>query len=206
MKQKQKKQLVFIDESGDPGLTGGRSSNFVVAAVVIINDTDDVIIRGKIKDYRRTLGWNDKDEFKFSKTRKGVIKELVKILKPYRYKIYGVILDKENSRLPVNNNRYSLYNLILAEVLKNTKITDMKICIDGDVGKKYKKNTITLLRHELGHKIHITSLKYADSRKVDELQLADIVAGAINRSLSDKKDAKDYIGLLKDKIIEIRKL
>jgi hypothetical protein len=201
-----KQQLVFIDESGDPGLTGSRSSNFVVAAVVIIDEPDDVIIRSKIISYRRSLGWDDRDEFKFSKTRKEVVKELIKILEPYEYQIYGVVLDKENSRLTAQNNRYSLYNLVLAELLKSINVSAVKICIDGDVGKKYKKNTVTFLRHELGGKMRITSLKYADSQKTDELQLADIVAGAINRSLSGKKDAKDYVGLFKDKIVEIRKI
>jgi hypothetical protein len=202
-----KPQLIFIDESGDPGLTGDRSSNFVVAAVVIIDDeTDDIMIRGKMKDFKRTAGLTDQYEFKFSKTRKDIVKNLIQQLTQYNFKIYGVILDKENSKLPNANSRYSLYNSVLVELLRSIDVASAKICIDGEVGKKYKKNTTSFLRHELNDSMHITNIRYADSQKVDELQLADIVAGAINRSLSNKKDAKDYLKLLKDKIVEIRKL
>ena len=46
-----------------------------------------------------------------------------------------------------------------------------------------------------------------DSVRTDLLQLADLIAGSINRSLQlDKTDHKDYISIFEDKIVEIRKI
>ena len=201
------KQLVFIDESGDPGLIGARSSHFIIAAVVIVNETEDLLIRAKIRGFRRSLGWRDEDEFKFSKTRKVIVRQLIGLLAPYDFRIYGIVLDKDQwTGSHGMDNRYSLYNRILADLLKGINIPPAKICIDGNAGKKYQKNTAAFLRRELDGRMKITGLKYEDSRKVDELQLADIAAGAINRSLSKGGDSGDYIELLKGKIVEIYKL
>jgi hypothetical protein len=65
---------------------------------------------------------------------------------------------------------------------------------------------LALIRNNLPKKQKLTSFRHGDSRKINELQLADMVAGVINRSLTDKNDANDYLELLKDKIITIRKI
>jgi hypothetical protein len=200
------KQLVFIDESGDPGITNNTKSHFVIAAVVIVDEREADLIRAKIIEYRRCLGWRDDHEFKFNKIEKKIAKNLIKLLSPYDFQIQAVIFDKNNSKTLRADDRYSLYNYVLVELLKQTKFSSAKICIDGKVGEKYRKKVITFLRQNLPKTQKIVSLRYADSRKINELQLADIVAGAIGRSLSDSKDAAVYIGLLKDKIVEIREL
>ena len=203
------RQLVFIDESGDAGLTGSKSSHFIIASVIITNENENDLIRAKIIEYKRTPGWHDRDEFKFSRTRKEVLKELLKLLQPYDYKVYGVVLDKsKRQNISEISDRYSLYNYVLVELLKIlTTVSGAKVYIDGDVGKKYKKNTLTFLRKHLGDQyVRIMSLKFVDSKTNEELQLADVVVGSINRSYSDHKDKKDYIRLIKDKIVEIREL
>jgi hypothetical protein len=197
----QPRQLVFVDESGDPGLSVSRSSHFIIAAVVVVDETEDVLIRAKIREYRRSLGWRDDHEFKFNKVNKTIAKNLIKLLSPYDYKVYAVVLNKNSQITP--DNRYTLYNQVLVELVKRLDMANVNIRVDGDVGKTYRKKTLTFLRRELSGKTKISTLRYEDSRKVDELQLADIAAGSINRSLSDKKDAGDYVKLFGDKIIEI---
>lgn len=193
--------MVFVDESGDPGLSVSRSSHFIIAAVVVVDETEDVLIRAKIREYRRSLGWRDDHEFKFNKVNKTIAKNLIKLLSPYDYKVYAVVLNKNSQITP--DNRYTLYNQVLVELVKRLDMANVNIRVDGDVGKTYRKKTLTFLRRELSGKTKISTLRYEDSRKVDELQLADIAAGSINRSLSDKKDAGDYVKLFGDKIIEI---
>jgi hypothetical protein len=200
-------QLIFIDESGDPGLTSGQNSHFIIAAVVIMDSQEADLIRAKMIEFRRSLGWRDEDEFKFSRTRKGVIKDFITLLLPFEFQIQAVVLDKTSNVNSLRiSDRYSLYNFVLVELLKQVGFDNASICIDGDVGKKYRKKIIAFIRQNLPKRQKITSFKYADSRKVNELQLADIVAGAIGRSLSNKKDAGDYLKLFRDKIVEIRKI
>ncbi len=199
--------MAFIDESGDAGLTGSKSSRLIIASVIIANSSEDALIRAKIIEHKRSLGWKDRDEFKFSRTRKEVIKELLRTLAPYNYKIYCVVQNKNKLRKDQpSETRYTLYNYVLAELLKLLPSGDIRICIDGDAGKKYRKSTITFLRKQLGRALRITNLKFADSRSVEGLQLADIVAGSINRSYSNHIDKNAYIGLISDKIVEIKEL
>lgn len=167
---------------------------------------EDVLIRAKIIELRQALGWNDKDEFKFSRTRKEVVKDFLQQVTKRNFKVYGVVLDKQKYNPITTKNRYSLYNTVLAELLQGINIPETRICIDGEVGKKHKKKTAAFLRQELNGKMRIGSLRFADSREVDELQLADIVTGSINRPLTDKADADDYLQLLAGKIVEIKYL
>ena len=201
------KQLVFIDESGDAGLTGSHSSRFIIAAVVMMHDNEDALIRTKMTEYRKTLGWHELDEFKFSRTRKTIIKELLILLAPYKFKVYGIIMDKTKKfNNPQTSNRYSLYNYVLAELLKILPEGDKKIYIDGEAGKKYHKHTLVFLRRQLSCNNSIISLKYLKSNACNILQLADVVAGSIGRSLSDNNDKEDYIRLLEGKIAQIKEL
>ena len=121
--------------------------------------------------------------------------------------IYGVVMDKRKKlNLPKINNRQSLYNHLLAELIKSLPDGVKKICLDGEAGKKHRKNTLTFLRKHLGSSSRIESFKYVSSTTSQELQLADIVVGSINRSLSGRADKEEYIKLLKGKIVLIKEL
>ena len=70
------------------------------------------------------------------------------------------------------------------------------IIIDGVHGPKYTKKARTYLRQELkaiGSKAG--RISFEDSRSNPLIQLADLVAGSVARSLISKADAMDYIGL-----------
>lgn len=201
-KHRMKNRNVFIDESGDAGLTG-RSLRFVMVCVVVGENNR---IGEKMLEYKRALGWRSQDEFKFSRMRKEIAKELLKLVRLCDYEVYGVVFDKSRVRDGLLiSTRYSLYNYALVELLKLLSEGRVKICIDGCVGKRYEKNMKSFLRKELGGDI-IVSLKYANSKAVEELQLADVVAGSIGRVYSGRGDAVDYVRLIRDKIIEIKEI
>jgi len=201
------KQLVFIDESGDAGLTGSQSCRFIIAAVVVVRENEDLEIRTKMNEYRQTLGWHKLDEFKFSRTRKAVVKELLNLLSTCKFKVYGVVLDKKKKIKKYQiDNRYSLYNYVLSELLKILPDGDLSICIDGEAGKKYQKNTLVFLRKQIGYKNKIIGFRYLSSKSCEELQLADLIVGSIGRSFSEHRDKDEYIRLLEDKIVKIKEL
>ena len=199
------KTLVFIDESGDAGLTGNKSSRFIIAAVVVMSENDAEVICKKIHEFKKANGLTEHYEIRFSKTRKDIIKALLRSLSASDYQVYGIVIDKEKTSYKTYD-RYSFYNHVLAELLRSLPFSSAKIIIDGKAGKKYQKSTTAFLRRQLAGKMQIDGLKYANSRSLNELQLADVVAGSINRSFSNLKDAKDYVELLNDKIVEIKQL
>ena len=54
-----KKQLVFIDDSGDPGFKGAASSHFVVACAIFMDDLVAEEVALAMRKYRRLIGWDD---------------------------------------------------------------------------------------------------------------------------------------------------
>lgn len=49
---KNSKQLVFIDDSGDPDFKTASSSNFVIAAAVFIDPAVAILLSTRISEYR----------------------------------------------------------------------------------------------------------------------------------------------------------
>ena len=64
------KQLVFIDDSGDPGFKANSSSHFVMACALFMSDETAEQVAEELRTLRESKGWGDKAEFKFTKTRK----------------------------------------------------------------------------------------------------------------------------------------
>ena len=114
------KQLIFIDDSGDPGFKKASSSNFVLAAVVFANLDDAIEIDAAMSDYRRSLGWRDGHEFKFRKVSAKIKKNLLKIIKNYDFKVYAVYTNKVGyTSLGPKIVGSELYDMAIIELLKN---------------------------------------------------------------------------------------
>ena len=210
---KKNKELVFIDDSGDPGFKDGASDNFVIAAVLFLDSKVAESLMYEVENYRKALGWKYNHEFKFTKTPKRIVVEMLRYAKRYNFKIYAVYIRKKDFReitpsiVPLFDKE-KLYNWMIKEVLRDIPLENAKITIDGRSSKQHQRNTITYLRHEINsNNSKKLDFKFDDSVTTDLLQLADLIAGSINRSLQlDKTDSRDYITIFKDKIIKIRKI
>lgn len=201
------KQLVFVDDSGDPGFKSASSSNFVMAAALFVDSRIARELSGRIAEYRKSLGWRDDYEFKFAKIRKDIIAELLKIVVEYDFEIYAVYIEKASFRqVAPTIDKEKLYNWTLKELLAMIPMTDAKVEIDGRSSKQNMQRAATYLRREINRdgtkKIQI---KFEDSVNDNLIQLADLVAGSINRSMHRKKtDSQAYISILKKKIVKIK--
>lgn len=207
------RQLVFIDDSGDPGFKTVSSSNFVMAVALFLKPKVAEEIMREMDKYRASLGWKYNHEFKFSKNPKNVVIEMFKRISKYDFKVYAVYIDKKDFReitpaLAPFFDREKLYNWTVKELLRNLPLNTAKITIDGRSTKQYRKATITYLRREINsNNSKRLDFKFDDSNTTDLLQLADLIAGSINRSLqSDKTDCEVYLSMFKDKIVRIQKL
>ncbi|MFZ1361260.1 MAG: DUF3800 domain-containing protein [Candidatus Saccharimonadales bacterium] len=204
-----KKQLVFIDDSGDPGfkLDKGSSSHFVIACVIFDDPLDAEEVALVMKRYRRTLGWDDNREFKFNKTRKKYIEELLQKIAHLNFRIRAICIDKTLVRShELRNKQDSFYNYAIKEVLSKTATLDeADVRLDGHSGRAYKKSAATYLRREVNsHASKIKKVRFVDSRTNVLIQLADLVAGSVLRSTqTDKTDAKVYTQILKKRTEDV---
>ena len=195
-----KKQLVFIDDSGDPGFSIGKgaSTHFVIACVIF----DDELVAEEtaiaIKKYRRKLSFPDDVEFKFTKSREVVRKKFLKAVCKFNFRIRAIVVDKKIIKSEeLKNSKNSFYNYFIKQVLFHSKNTlhDAKIRLDGHGDRIFRKNLTTYLRKELNssQKKVMKNMRLVDSKKNVLIQMADMIAGAIRRSYDkSKKNNKDY--------------
>ena len=203
------KQLVFVDDSGDPGFKGATSKNFVMAAAVFVDSKEATMLNHKINEFRKSLGWSDEAEFKFRKTNKKIIKELLGIVSDFDFDVYVVFVDKSSyGRLLPVFDQEKLYNWTVKELLRRIPLEEAIVKIDGRSDKKDRRRVASYLRKEInvnGKKI----LKVGPEDSVNDnlIQLADLIAGAVNRSmLCDKTDANDYISIIESHIVVLERL
>ncbi|MCL2001993.1 DUF3800 domain-containing protein [Candidatus Saccharibacteria bacterium] len=203
-----KKQLVFIDDSGDPGLKKGSSTHFVMACAVFMSDEVAEQVAAEFKKFRKDRNLKEDYEFKFYTTDKGLVEKLLTIVAKYDFTINAIYLDKSNPKhkdLLYLVPQPKLYNWAIKELLSKLPLKDARIRIDGRSSKRYMQGTKTYLRQELNKNSHkILNIKFEDSMKNDLIQLADLVAGSVNRSLQkDKSDSRNCLKIIKSKIDSI---
>jgi len=200
--------MVFIDDSGDAGLKKSSTEQLIIAAVIVIDEDKRKLLSDAINLFRRRLGWNDLDEFKFSRTNKIILLKLIDFIKGFDFEAYAVVLDKNDigpSQVP--KGKASAYNYAIKELLVRIGKSNQIIIIDGRIGERHAEKVRTYLRQNLkANGIEKVTIRFTDSRKDSLIQLADIVAGAVARSYKDKTDAQKYLRKLKGKIVKIDKI
>jgi len=200
------KEYIIIEDSGDLGVKGSSTSHFIIIAVVVVGDDIKDKLITIIDKYRKELGWKDTHEFKFNSTKKSIIEELIIRVRDYKFSAFVRVLDK--SKIPVAPeiiSGISLYNYIIKELLVNLNLNNPYITIDGVGSRKHEQKVRAYLRQNLRAKgIKKSEIKFVDSRKDSLVQLADIVAGSVARSFSEKRsNTEKFINLFKGRIERI---
>jgi len=199
-----KKQLVFIDDSGDAGFKGAASSHFVVACAIFMDDLVVEEVALVMRKYRRSIGWDDEREFKFVKMKKEYVKELLRQVSKFDFHISAVVVDKSKTKPSTTRN---FYNQVIAELLTRMPLKNASVRIDGHGGTNYIRSATTYFRKTANiNERKIIDIRYADSRENMLIQLADIISGSIFRSTQVKKsDHADYIKIIQKRIDKIHK-
>ena len=200
--------LVFIDDSGDPGfkLDKGSTSYFIIAMVCFDDELEAEKTAVAIKELKRKLGFSEQTEFRFFRNSRATRIKFLEAIKKFNFRIRCLVVDKTiiySSELKSNKN--SFYAYFIKEALKysNDTILNAKIRMDGSGDRIFRKNFFTYLRRELNsdEKKIMRNCKMVDSKSNVLVQLADMVAGSINRAENkDKKDNKDYKKIIKNHI------
>ena len=205
------RQLVFIDDSGDPGFKKGASSSmFVMAGAIFLGEEAATLVNDAISDYRKSLGWQDNHEFKFRTTSKEIKLHLLQVVSCFDFDVYGVYVKKSDypNVFQFSDNE-KLYNWATKELLASMPLNEARVKIDGKYTKGYKLRVRSYIRHELNSKDSrkIEKFDVKDSRRDNLIQLTDIIVGSINRHFhQEKTDANEYYNIIKNKIIELKLL
>lgn len=151
------------------------------------------------------MGWHELDEFKFSKTRKKVVSELLERVSSCDFRAYAIVIDKRG--LDKHLGQEIIYNETIKELLISLPLDNPIITIDGRSNKQAMRHTASYLRQSLKQAgMSAKRIRFSDSRKDSLVQLADIVAGSVGRSYQDRKtDSKDFVKLIGRKLEVFKK-
>lgn len=187
--------LVFIDESGDTGLKidKGSSKYFVIALVIFEDHEEAIACDQRIELLKRELKMPEGFEFKFNRLRKDQRIKFFEAVLPYTFFYFGIVINKEKLYGEGFKVRESFYKYTCSLVFENAKpyLREAIIVIDGSGSREFKRQLKTYLRKKIGTSI-IKKIKIQPSHKNNLLQLADMIAGAIYRSFTQKGDKKIY--------------
>jgi len=187
--------LVFIDESGDPGLKIEKgSSRFFTISLVIFEDNDEALACDqRMTLLKRELGWKENSEFHFKRNSDRVRRAFLKAVAPYNFFYYGIVINKNPKKLWGEGfrSKSSFYKYACSLVFQNAKdkLENSTVVIDKSGNLDFRRQLAKYLRRRVNKedKKSIKRLKMQRSRGNNLLQLADYIAGVINRSVQNRK-------------------
>lgn len=199
--------LVFVDESGDTGmkLEEGSSIYFTVALVTFEDHEEATACDQRISLLRKEMGMQESSEFKFNKLSRVKRENFFNAVLPYNFFYFGIIINKDPRKLYGEGFKYkeSFYKYACSLVFQKAKpyLSDAIVVIDGSGTREFKLQLQSYLKKKADGTIK--KVKIQESHRNNLIQLADMVAGAIHRSLRNKNDKNIYRDLLRTREISV---
>lgn len=191
--------LVFIDESGDPGLKTERGSSrfFTVSLVVFEENEEAEACDQRINLLRREIRWSEGSEFHFKRNSDKVRQAFLTAVSPYSFFYYGIVIDKDPKKLWGEGFKHkaSFYKYTCSLVFENAKdkLSNATVVIDKSGNLEFRNQLAKYLRNKMNRETRIIKkVKMQRSSGNNLLQLADYVSGVINRSVMNQKKKSDY--------------
>ena len=198
--------LAFVDESGNTGdkMLIGSSDFFVVAAVVFQNNRDADSCSRTINQIRQKHNLPAGYEFHYADNSLRVKELFLRRVAPHHFSYYIFAIDKDYEYLTsiglTTGQQYGkeLYKLSVLKAVESAKpyLKDANVIIDESGGKNFRRELITFLRQSLpneGTERSIKKFSTQDSKRSNLLQLADYVAGIVNRYLQGKQREANFL-------------
>lgn len=189
--------LVFIDESGYTGLNiqKGATKNFIIIMVVFEENDEALSCDQRISLLRKELHVRDNFEFHFYKNSDRVRDIFFHAVLPYQFFYYGIVINKLKLFGEGFKNKESFYKYACGLLFENAKekLEGATVIIDESGRKLFKYQLSQYLKSKVNNnnKNCIKKVKMQDSKGNNLLQLVDMVAGAVNRSLNEKKENRN---------------
>jgi len=195
--------LVFIDESGDPGLNieAGSSKYFIVALAAFEDRDEALAVDDRISLLRKEQRFPVRFEFHFNKMNPAYRRMFLEAIASYNFFYCAVVIDKSKLTEREFQFKESIHKYACGLLLEHIKprLNNAIVVVDGSESKRFrhelKSYLIRRLKDDSG-KTFIKKVRVLDSTTTNLLQLADMVVGAVARSFSGKKDSREYRSLI----------
>ncbi|MCM8782505.1 MAG: DUF3800 domain-containing protein [Candidatus Omnitrophica bacterium] len=204
--------LVFIDESGDPGLkiNQGSSRYFVVSMVVFEDYKEAEACDKRISLLGRELGYPEGFLFHFKDNSHKVRTAFLQAVAPYDFSYFGFVLNKDPQRLWGEGFKFkeSLYKSTCSYIFENAKpyLRQAIVVIDKSGKKVFRSQLASYLKRKINDEPGqiIKKVKMQPDRGNNLLQLADYIAGIINRYQQRKRFSDEYRRFIAHKEIYVQ--
>jgi len=203
--------LVFIDESGDPGLKpGSGSSDYFIVTLVVFEDNDEALAADhRIERLKKELGFRPEFEFKFNKLKGAFRESFLSAVAGFTWFYLSIVINKRKLTGPGFSFKEAFYKYTCGLVFENAKphLDRATVVIDGSGSREFRRQLGSYLRKRVNQTSgsrFIDKVKVQDSVKNNLLQLADVVCGAVARSYTQKADAQRYRRLIAHREIYVQ--
>ena len=167
----------------------------------------------RIELLRKKIGWNKGEEFHFKRNSHNVRKAFLSTVAPYNFFYYGIIFSKDPKELShkIFKSKKTFYSYACGLVFENAKnkLLNATVILDKSGGDEFRSELAKYLKSKMNQKGEIPIIKKVKmqvSRGNNLLQLADYIAGVINREVNnDRKFSKEYKKLISHREIEVAK-
>ncbi len=188
--------LVFIDESGDPGMQGkdGSSQVFVVTAVTFEDRDEAQACDDRVTALRAEMHKSERFEFHFNSCCRDIRLQFLREAAKFQFFYMSFVFNK--SRLYGEGFKYknSFYKYAVNLLFENLKpsLENAIVVFDRCGNREFQRE----LKQYLGKRVNekgklISKIKTNESCSNNLLQLADMVCGATARYL--KKSKGDHL-------------
>jgi len=202
---------VYIDESGDLGFSPSSSEHFVIVALASPEPNELARVLRRVR--RRVYAADSKNpEFKFRSSPERVRKAILNGVAGTRTRIVWGGIMKRNTPADLRRDKSSLYLLMcsraLTELTRWTHARSVHIVLDKCSSNRTMRATLGWHLREIASFNHTgyfapsVVVSHLDSANSSGIQVADIVAGAVYRSLERSDSA--YLDLISDNIVHGR--
>ena len=204
--------LVFIDESGDPGLKleSGSTDYFIVTLVAFEENEEALATDQRIQLLKRELNFPPEFGFHFNKVKGAYRETFLTAVAGFSWFYFSIVINKRKLFGAGFKFKESFYKYACGLVFENAKpyLDNATVVIDGSGSREFRRELGTYLRKRIndkkGDSRFIGKIKLQDSQSNNLLQLADMVCGAVARSYSQKDDAKTYRRLIAHREIYVQ--
>ncbi|MBI2128772.1 DUF3800 domain-containing protein [Candidatus Woesearchaeota archaeon] len=205
---------VYIDESGDLGMSNKGSEYLILTAVKIEDDQTNIIYKRIPKNIRqKTLKKKVKKmaELKFSNSSVLIRERFLTRIAQLDVEVYSRIIKKEFTKDSLKNNLPILYNylikILLEKVLSDiNKNKRLEIHLDKCMSSSQRENFESYVKTEFLYLFSVlpnVTIVHESSQCNEALQVSDFVCGAFGYKYNTaklKENCNHYTGLISNKI------
>ena len=179
--------VIYLDESGDLGFSGGGSDHFIITFLC----TDDTIgLKRAVRVTKKRYKLPKKYELKGSGSPARIKKHLLKELSKLDIEVHSIVMKKSNVIPRLRRDKNILYNYVLGRVLVPYVLTQQYVSITVDRrGPPVKLDEYLKCKvwYEKFDNVEMNIL-HADSRSTPEIQAVDVISYSIFRKYERKDD------------------